>query len=134
MDHSLLMLQKQLSNEERLMFQSQYDDEKKTVSVGVLLALLLGGTGAHQFYLGDQNKGILYLCMGIGGILLSFLVIPIFATIAVSVMAIIDAVNMGDTVKKMNRRAGQRIFEEIKLMRDDDTPPSLGTLPLPVAP
>ena len=134
MDHSLLMLQKQLSNEERLMFQSQYDDEKKTVSIGVLLALLLGGTGAHQFYLGDQNKGILYLCMGIGGIVLSFLVVPIFATIAVSVMSIMDAVNMGDTVKKMNRRAGQRIFDEIKLMRDDDTPPVRGALPLPVVP
>ena len=116
------------------MFQSQHDDEKKTVSIGVLLALLLGGTGAHQFCLGDQNKGILYLCMGIGGIVLSFLVVPIFATIAVSVMSIMDAVNMGDTVKKMNRRAGQRIFDEIKLMRDDDTPPVRGALPLPVVP
>lgn len=134
MDYSLLMLQKQLSNEERLMFQSQYDDEKKTVSVGVLLALLLGGTGAHWFYLGNQNKGILYLCMGVGGLALSFLVLPAFACIAVGVMSIIDAVNMGDTVKKLNKKAGQRIFEEIKLMRDDDTPPPMAALPLPVIP
>ena len=134
MDHSLLVLEMQLLNEKRMIFQSHYNDEKKTVSAGVLLALLLGGTGAHWFYLGDQNKGILYLCLGVNGLLLSFLVIPAFAVIAVSVMAIIDAVNMGDIVKKVNRRAAQRNFEEMKLMPDDDTPPSMDTLPLPIAP
>ena len=60
--------------------------------------------------------------------------IPAFAVIAVSVMAIIDAVNMGDIVKRLNRRAAQRNFEVMKLMRDDDTPPSMGTLPLPINP
>jgi len=43
-------------------------------------------------------------------------------------------VNMGDIVKKVNRRAAQRNFEEMKLMPDDDTPPSMDTLPLPIAP
>ena len=49
------------------MFQSHYDDKKKTVSAGVLLVLLPGGTGAHWFYLGDQKKGIPYHCLGGGG-------------------------------------------------------------------
>ena len=131
-----MVLQKQLSNKGRMMFQSHYDDKKKTVSAGVLLVLLPGGTGAHWFYLGDQKKGIPYHCLGgeVGGLLLSFLVIPAFAVIAVSVMAIIDAVNMGNIAKRLNRRAAQRNFEVMKLMRDDDTPPSMSTLPLPINP
>ncbi len=37
------------------------DVHTKKVTAG-LLALLLGGVGAHKFYLGDTGMGILYLC------------------------------------------------------------------------
>lgn len=33
----------------------------KNKTVAILLALLLGGLGGHQFYLGNNGKGILYL-------------------------------------------------------------------------
>jgi len=37
------------------------DSEKDRVTAGVL-ALLLGGIGAHKFYLGETGMGLLYLC------------------------------------------------------------------------
>ena len=52
MDQALLALMKQLSAEEKLMFQSDYEDQKKSTVLAVVLALLLGGFGAHWFYLG----------------------------------------------------------------------------------
>lgn len=33
----------------------------KTKTKAILLALFLGGLGIHQFYLGNNGKGVLYL-------------------------------------------------------------------------
>jgi TM2 domain-containing membrane protein YozV len=44
-------------------FQMQYESVRRDEVVGVLLALLLGGFGAHQFYLGRTGWGIFYLCL-----------------------------------------------------------------------
>jgi TM2 domain-containing membrane protein YozV len=33
---------------------------RKNATTGVMLAVLLGGIGAHRFYLGETGKGILY--------------------------------------------------------------------------
>ena len=41
MDQALLALMKQLSAEEKLMFQSDYEDQKKSTVLAVVLALLV---------------------------------------------------------------------------------------------
>jgi len=43
-------------------FQMQYESVRRDEVLGVLLALLLGGFGAHHFYLGRTGWGIFYLC------------------------------------------------------------------------
>ena len=43
-------------------FYQQYESTRRDEVVGVLLALFLGGFGAHHFYLGRIGLGILYLC------------------------------------------------------------------------
>lgn len=40
---------------------SSSSGKKNRVTAGIL-AILLGGIGAHKFYLGDTGMGILYLC------------------------------------------------------------------------
>jgi TM2 domain-containing membrane protein YozV len=45
------------------MFQMQYESVRRDEVLGVLLALLLGGFGAHHFYLGRTGWGIFYLCL-----------------------------------------------------------------------
>jgi len=39
----------------------QYSSAKKDPTTAVLLALFLGGLGAHKFYLGQTGLGVLYL-------------------------------------------------------------------------
>lgn len=48
------------SNLETLFYQ-QYESARRDEVVGVLLALFLGGFGAHHFYLRRTGLGILYL-------------------------------------------------------------------------
>ena len=43
-------------------FYQQYESTRRDEVVGVLLALFLGGFGAHHFYLRRVGLGILYLC------------------------------------------------------------------------
>ena len=43
-------------------FYQQYEAVRRDEVVGVLLALFLGGFGAHHFYLRRSGLGILYLC------------------------------------------------------------------------
>ena len=61
----------------------------KSTRTGTLLAVFLGGFGAHRFYLGDK-KGLLYL--------------PFFWTLVPSVISLIEAFFMPDRVRAYNRR------------------------------
>jgi TM2 domain-containing membrane protein YozV len=49
-------------------FYQQYEAVRRDEVVGVLLALFLGGFGAHHFYLRRIGLGILYLCFSWTGI------------------------------------------------------------------
>jgi hypothetical protein len=55
-----LMLLKNLSDQERLMFQNEYLAVQKNGTTGFLLAFFLGGLGAHHFYMGRVGLGVLY--------------------------------------------------------------------------
>ena len=57
-----VILLKELTNEERLMFQSEFSMQKKDPTIGVLLCFFLGGIGVHRFYMGQTALGILYAC------------------------------------------------------------------------
>jgi TM2 domain-containing membrane protein YozV len=49
-----------MTQQQQQMFLGQFGSVKKDVTVGVLLALFLGGFGAHRFYMGEMGLGILY--------------------------------------------------------------------------
>jgi len=55
-----LTLQK-LPSDKQMLFVMQYNAAKKSPTTAVLLALFLGGLGAHKFYLGQTGLGVLYL-------------------------------------------------------------------------
>jgi TM2 domain-containing membrane protein YozV len=50
-----------IPKDSQMMFLMQYNSQKKNPTVAVILALFLGGIGAHKFYLGQAGLGILYL-------------------------------------------------------------------------
>ena len=50
-----------MTEDQRQSFQLELQQVQKDRTVGLLLTLLLGGIGAHRFYLGQTGLGILYL-------------------------------------------------------------------------
>jgi TM2 domain-containing membrane protein YozV len=50
-----------LNPQQKQFFQQEYVKQTKNPSTAFKLALLLGGFGAHRFYLGQKGWGIIYL-------------------------------------------------------------------------
>jgi len=50
-----------LDTQQKLYFQQEYDKQSRNPSTALILALLLGGVGAHRFYLRQWGLGVAYL-------------------------------------------------------------------------
>ena len=50
-----------LPQDKQGIFMVQYNNVRKNATTAVLLALFLGGIGAHKFYLGQTGWGVVYL-------------------------------------------------------------------------
>jgi TM2 domain-containing membrane protein YozV len=55
-----LMLQRDMTDSQRMMFQSEITKVRKNRTTALLLTLFLGGIGAHHYYMGKVGLGILY--------------------------------------------------------------------------
>lgn len=63
-----LALAQGMNDQQRALFFSSFARTRKDTTTGVLLAVLLGGFGAHRFYLGEIGWGVVYLLFGWTGI------------------------------------------------------------------
>jgi TM2 domain-containing membrane protein YozV len=54
----------ELSMDQRLFFDQEYEKNKKSMLVAYLLLVFLGGIGIHHFYLKKVGFGILYIFTG----------------------------------------------------------------------
>lgn len=68
----------------------------KSKGIAVLLLLLLGGIGAHRFYLDEVGAGIAFFIGGILAILLSSLVVPIIILVIVLFADLISLLSRND--------------------------------------
>ena len=66
------------------------DEDKSKVTAG-LLALLLGGLGAHKFYLGHTGLGVLFLLTNTVGLLITWLVL-FLPNIVLGLIAFIEGI------------------------------------------
>ncbi len=94
---------KDMTNEEKMLFLTEYSSEKKDVTIGVILALFLGGFGAHKFYFGQIALGILYF-------IFCWTFIP-------ALIALIEACLMGGTTRKYNNNIARRAYNNIRYSR-----------------
>ena len=62
----LMSIQQGMTDQQKMMFMSQYNSEKKDRTTVVILAVLLGNLGVDRFYLGDSAMGALKL-LTLGG-------------------------------------------------------------------
>jgi TM2 domain-containing membrane protein YozV len=88
-------LAQKMPSDKQGIFMMQYNNTSKNPTTAVLLALFLGGIGAHKFYLGQTGLGILYLIFCWTGI-------P-------SVVAVIEAFGLPLAVSKFNQQKMREI-------------------------
>lgn len=55
-----LILQRDMTDSQRLLFQSELNKVRKNRTTALLLTLLLGGVGAHRYYMGQIGLGLVY--------------------------------------------------------------------------
>jgi TM2 domain-containing membrane protein YozV len=66
----LVSMQEGLTDQQKMMFMSQYNSDKKDRTLALILSILLGTLGIDRFYIGDMGIGILkLLTAGVCGIL-----------------------------------------------------------------
>lgn len=91
-----------LTDQQRVLFLSQYNGVKKNATVGALLAFFLGGLGAHHFYMGKIGLGFLYL---------------VFCwTFFPAIIALIEAFLMSGRVRRYNDAQALTIAAQIKAL------------------
>lgn len=92
----------QLSNEEKMLVNSEVANNKKSVGVSYLLWFFLSSLGIHRMYLGRKGSGVTLLILSVlGWITLVFLVGWVFLAI-VGIWVLVDAFLLPGIVKAAN--------------------------------
>ena len=99
-----------MTDGQRVLFLTQYNGVRKDGTIGVLLALFLGGFGAHRFYLGQTGLGILYLCF-------FWLGLP-------HLIALVECFLMPGRVRAYNARQAEIIALHVRNMHPGTSPSS----------
>ncbi len=102
MDTYALQLQASMTDQQRTAFQAEYFARRKDSVVGVLLAVFLGGFGAHRFYLGQNGIAIIY-------ILFCWTLIP-------HLIALVEAFLMPGRVERWNANMGAEVANRVHAM------------------
>lgn len=96
----LAALTQGMTEQQKILFMSQYNSAKKDRNVALLISLLLGWLGIDRFYIGQVGIGVLkLLTLGVCGI-----------------WAIIDWFLIMGAVDDYNRQKAQEIAATIKMM------------------
>ncbi len=100
-DHAHLM--QDLTEQERWVFQDEFNAKRKEVTAGVLLALFLGGVGAHKFYMGQPVMGVVYILF--------------FWTFIPLVVSLVEIFLMPGRIRRFNSDAARQAVLEINALR-----------------
>ncbi|MHB1654142.1 MAG: TM2 domain-containing protein [Desulfitobacteriaceae bacterium] len=97
-----LMLQRDMTDSQRLLFQSELNKVRKNRTTALLLTLLLGGVGAHRYYMGQIGLGLVYT-------LFSWTFIP-------GIVALVELFYIMKRVDHYNEQAAQDIAVKVKAL------------------
>lgn len=94
-------LLKGLSESQKLFFFQEYNKQKKSLNVAYMMALFLGGIGAHHFYLGYTGLGFLYT-------IFCWTFVPV-------ILAFFELLFLRGRVDRYNRKIATEIIAMVKL-------------------
>lgn len=98
-----------LTEHERLLFLTEYNNTKKSYPTAILLAFFLGGVGAHHFYMRRIGLGILYS-------LFCWTFVPL-------IIALIECFFMKRRVVNFNIEQARLIQTKLRALRSDLSTP-----------
>ncbi len=91
-----------LTTQQKLYFQQEYDKQSRNPSTALILTLLLGGIGAHRFYLRQWGWGVAY-------VLFVWTFIPVC-------VALIECFLIRRRTEKYNEQVSQQILNKMDLI------------------
>lgn len=103
----------QLTNEEKLVVNSEVVKNGKSVIVAILLALFFGTLGVHRFYLGQKTVGISMAILTILGWLTFIFVIGMLPLAITGIWSFIDLFLVPSIVSTENRLLEEKLAGEI---------------------
>lgn len=95
----MLSYYEQLTNEEKMLVNSELQNEGKSTVVAYLLWFFLGMFGAHNFYIGRKGVGIAQLALYLLGLATTWLLIGFLLIAIVGVWMFIDVFLIGKSIK-----------------------------------
>lgn len=95
----LAQFQQGMTDQQKMLFVSQYNAAKKDSATAIILSVLLGWFGIDRFYVGDVGLGLLKLFTG--GLC--------------GILWLIDIFLIGKKVAEVNRAKAQEIAQAIKM-------------------
>jgi TM2 domain-containing membrane protein YozV len=90
---------KDLTDQQKMLFNSQYDSVKKDPTTMLLISIFVGGLGVDRFMLGDTGMGVLKLFTG-GGC---------------GILWLIDVIGSNGNTAVYNRKKAQEVLMAIKM-------------------
>ena len=97
-----LILQKDMTDSQRMMFQSEITKVRKNRTTALLLTLFLGGIGAHHYYMGKVGLGILYTVF--------------FWTFIPAIVAFVELFLIMKRVDRYNEGISQELAVKVKVL------------------
>ncbi len=94
-----------LTPQQKLYFQQEYDKRVRNPSTALVLALLLGGLGAHRFYLRQWGWGIAYA-------LFSWTFIPV-------IVSLFECFTIRKRTNEYNDQCAQEILSKMNVIFSD---------------
>jgi TM2 domain-containing membrane protein YozV len=95
----MITMTEHMTDRQFALFQSEMAERKKSGTAGVLLALLLGGVGAHKFYMGQVGWGVVYVLF--------------FWTFIPGLIALVECFFMPGRVREYNKSLSLQIADRI---------------------
>lgn len=106
-----------LTNEEKMLVNSEVANNKKSMGVAYLLWFFLSSIGIHRFYLNHKTSGLAMLALNVIGWLTTFLFIGFFFLAILGVWVLVDVFLVSTMVKGENERLVESYSQKVLASR-----------------